>query len=436
MYERTHVKSKSDCITQPCKYSITKVVEPISTNEFDDYCPMMYVVKISMNNSKLLVLNITFRSFRSPRADIIEHMTFRNDLAETEHVFPLTPSTENGMHLQKRWHLKMLFASYRQGLNGLKMRFHKFGWLILIPLIMGIYRGFSHDSNSKIVNKYMHVALPVDLNYAEQLSKTIHNDSLCHCCTQKMSYLENNDCGTSNTPYNSISRELQQIQADLYNLKQSVKEMETRVNQKNQLSNATQEFYLDNYVTQDKNMMEKIDSLLLADKTGMVDYALESAGGEILPQFTTKGLSTKHCNIKFWYIPLCYKIMSARIAIQPNVYPGNCFTFKGQKGQMALILARRIIIQNITVEHIPQKIAIGHSLDSAPKDILISGFGAENLIHLTTFQYNIHGKPVQTFMVKSTHSYQKILLQFNTNWGNLNYTCVYRIRVHGEPSNN
>ena len=48
----------------------------------------------------------------------------------------------------------------------------------------------------------------------------------------------------------------------------------------------------------------------------MADYALESAGAEILEHLTTSGLSTGNAMVKLWNIPIFYHTMSPRLAIQ------------------------------------------------------------------------------------------------------------------------
>merc|ERR1711970_264277 len=55
-----------------------------------------------------------------------------------------------------------------------------------------------------------------------------------------------------------------------------------------------------------------------ADKTGMVDFALESTGAEILPELSSKGLTSNAAMIKIWNFPIIYHTISARIAIQPE----------------------------------------------------------------------------------------------------------------------
>lgn len=51
-----------------------------------------------------------------------------------------------------------------------------------------------------------------------------------------------------------------------------------------------------------------------------------------------------------------------------------------------------------------------------------------------SFEYDKEGKPIQYFEVlhPSTKGYNLVRLRVLTNWGNSVYTCIYRVRVHGE----
>lgn len=51
-----------------------------------------------------------------------------------------------------------------------------------------------------------------------------------------------------------------------------------------------------------------------------------------------------------------------------------------------------------------------------------------------TFEYDKEGKPIQYFEVlhPSTKGFRLVRLKIYSNWGNMEYTCVYRVRVHGE----
>ena len=86
----------------------------------------------------------------------------------------------------------------------------------------------------------------------------------------------------------------------------------------------------------------------------MADYALESAGAEVLEKWTTPGIPTGNALMKIWNMPIFYQTMSPRLALQPNVHPGNCFAFAGDTGFLTVKLARPIYPTNFTIEHIPK----------------------------------------------------------------------------------
>jgi SUN domain-containing protein 1/2 len=69
-----------------------------------------------------------------------------------------------------------------------------------------------------------------------------------------------------------------------------------------------------------------------ADKTGLVDYALESAGGQVLSTRCTENYQTKSAQISIFGIPLWYPTNTPRTAITPAVQPGQCWAFQGFPG--------------------------------------------------------------------------------------------------------
>jgi hypothetical protein len=54
-------------------------------------------------------------------------------------------------------------------------------------------------------------------------------------------------------------------------------------------------------------------------------------------------------------------------------------------------------------------------------------------VFLGRFVYDINGRSVQTFELpeRLNRPIIAVLLKVNSNWGNPHYTCIYRIRVHG-----
>ena len=168
----------------------------------------------------------------------------------------------------------------------------------------------------------------------------------------------------------------------------------------------------------------------------MPDFALESAGGEILQEMTTRGLASSSAMIKIWNFPIFYHTMSARVAIQPDVNPGNCFAYGGGDGTLGVKLSHPIVIQNVTIEHIPKAIALSGSIDSAPKDFTFYGLSGNpnqwSTQELGRFTFDMDGPPTQTFNVENTRIIYGAKFHFRSNWGNQHHTCIYRVRVHGK----
>uniref|UniRef100_A0A8C6YPK6 Sad1 and UNC84 domain containing 1 n=1 Tax=Nothoprocta perdicaria TaxID=30464 RepID=A0A8C6YPK6_NOTPE len=93
------------------------------------------------------------------------------------------------------------------------------------------------------------------------------------------------------------------------------------------------------------------------DKTGMVDFALESGGGSILSTRCSETYETKTALISLFGIPLWYFSQSPRVVIQPDMYPGNCWAFKGSQGYLVVRLSMKIYPTAFTLEHIPKALS-------------------------------------------------------------------------------
>lgn len=59
------------------------------------------------------------------------------------------------------------------------------------------------------------------------------------------------------------------------------------------------------------------------------------------------------------------------VLLQPNVYPGNCWAFKGHQGQVVIRLPARVYLTAITVQHITKSASPSGTINSAPKDIAV-----------------------------------------------------------------
>ncbi|KAJ7305891.1 hypothetical protein JRQ81_010257 [Phrynocephalus forsythii] len=175
------------------------------------------------------------------------------------------------------------------------------------------------------------------------------------------------------------------------------------------------------------------------DKTGMVDFALESGGGSILSTRCSETYETKTALISLFGIPLWYFSQSPRVVIQPDMYPGNCWAFRGSQGYLVVRLSMMIYPTAFTLEHIPKTLSPTGNITSAPKDLSIYGLEdeyQEDGVLLGQYVYEQDGEPLQMFQVMGTteKAFQIVELRIFSNWGHTEYTCLYRFRVHGRPA--
>nr|XP_046233304.1 SUN domain-containing protein 1-like isoform X8 [Scatophagus argus] len=178
--------------------------------------------------------------------------------------------------------------------------------------------------------------------------------------------------------------------------------------------------------------------LFSQDRTGLADYALESGGGSILSTRCSETYETKAALLSLFGVPLWYFSQSPRAVIQPDVHPGNCWAFRGSKGFLVIRLSMRILPTSFSLEHIPKALAPSGTLRSAPRHFSVYGLDDESQERgrlLGSYAYEEDGEALQTFPVteESDRTFQIIEVQVLSNWGHLEYTCMYRFRVHGTP---
>uniref|UniRef100_A0A0A1WF31 SUN domain-containing protein 1 n=1 Tax=Zeugodacus cucurbitae TaxID=28588 RepID=A0A0A1WF31_ZEUCU len=176
-----------------------------------------------------------------------------------------------------------------------------------------------------------------------------------------------------------------------------------------------------------------------ADKTGLVDFALESAGGQILSTRCTENYQTKSAQISIFGIPLWYPTNTPRIAISPQVQPGECWAFQGFPGFLVLKLNSMVYVTGFTLEHIPRSLSPNGRIDSAPRNFTVWGLEHEKDYEPVLFgeyEYVDNDASLQYFPVKNTNikrPYEIVELRIESNHGHAQYTCLYRFRVHGKP---
>ncbi|PFH47955.1 hypothetical protein AMATHDRAFT_42594 [Amanita thiersii Skay4041] len=222
------------------------------------------------------------------------------------------------------------------------------------------------------------------------------------------------------------------------------------------------------------------------DILGKPDYALFSGGARVIPSLTSATLEfTRPRTLVGWVTGFLsntgYAIGRPPVtALHHEVQNGMCWPFAGGSGQLGVALAKPVVVESVTVDHVPKEVA--YDLNSAPKEMEVWALveGAENVrkwrevkemreeerrvraesdqdavvedepeyppilpkgpeyIRIANFTYDIGaGIHVQNFPVAEDvkglgMDFGVVLLVVKSNWGR-EYTCLYRFRVHGQP---
>uniref|UniRef100_A0A915CEC5 SUN domain-containing protein n=3 Tax=Parascaris univalens TaxID=6257 RepID=A0A915CEC5_PARUN len=192
-----------------------------------------------------------------------------------------------------------------------------------------------------------------------------------------------------------------------------------------------------------KELIAEALRLYDADKTGKVDYALESSGGSVISTRCTETYKEKSRLESIFGIPLWYSSYSPRTVIQHRtnaLSSGECWAFHGV-GYLTIKLALPIHVTEVSYEHLRRELHPDGVVRSAPRRFQIWAFkelnDLESKILLGEYEFDREGDSLQYFQVQRRPSAPTPILELVvlSNWG-AEYTCLYRLRVHGQkPSN-
>ncbi|XP_071658461.1 SUN domain-containing protein 2-like [Patagioenas fasciata] len=180
-----------------------------------------------------------------------------------------------------------------------------------------------------------------------------------------------------------------------------------------------------------RTAMEKV----LENYHRMPDWAMGSIGGTIDNQRTSKTYFVR--DEKTWWLST-FDIFPGKgpaTILQHRIAPGNCWAFQGSQGHVVIRLPVEIWPTALTVWHISKATSPSGEVSDAPKEFVVFAVdeaGAETL--LGTFMYDVNKMIAQTFHVQKQlpRTFRYIKIQVESNWGNPEYTCVYRVQVHGK----
>lgn len=93
----------------------------------------------------------------------------------------------------------------------------------------------------------------------------------------------------------------------------------------------------------------------------IADYALESAGARVLDTGDTQEYVIHESSVGWalYFVSslLCRECPGAAAILRPGTLPGECWAFKGSRGEATIRLLGSVQITGISVEHIPPHIS-------------------------------------------------------------------------------
>ena len=208
----------------------------------------------------------------------------------------------------------------------------------------------------------------------------------------------------------------------------------------------------------------------------LADYASHAGGGFIDPERTSETYE-KHppntfVNWAHWMLGTPSRIPKpGRVISSVARKPGNCWPFAGKTGNLGVILREPVYVTGMTLEHMEwERCSVR---DAAPKFVTFwarimepekyykkavleasKALGERpglvqaakvskpmyDYVKVGKFEYEFteSSPPDQTFWIpmdmrRLNITSDKVLMHFYDNHGNPNYTCIYRVKVHGEP---
>lgn len=240
------------------------------------------------------------------------------------------------------------------------------------------------------------------------------------------------------TQTDALKDEIQKLRNELNDLSVTIENLEQRVTTFEQKccthvplppGGLTEEFV--------RTMIDKALLNYSADQIAKFDFALESAGGHVVDSSDTYDPSETKPQLFGFTLPITLSRTSPGHIIQPLVLPGDCWCFQGTKGYALIKLATSVVVDAVTLQHLPKELSPDGKINSAVKSFRVLGKNSpdEQGKMLGTFEYKTDSTPIQTFdIANDKDSFDYVQFQFDTNHDSSDYTCVYRVRVHGKLS--
>jgi hypothetical protein len=163
-----------------------------------------------------------------------------------------------------------------------------------------------------------------------------------------------------------------------------------------------------------------------ADRTGLPDFALASGGGRVLAH------SPLHHSQAGQLRSRLHPRADDLLLSAAMESPGHCLALDGQTGWVEVELRTRLQLSALTLEHVHP--ALAFDIGTAPAGFALLAAEEGRTETLAEGAFALSGAPVQTFpALGGGQPVRRVRLVLRGNQG-ANYTCLYRLRVHGRPA--
>ncbi|MXQ86781.1 hypothetical protein E5288_WYG013044 [Bos mutus] len=221
-------------------------------------------------------------------------------------------------------------------------------------------------------------------------------------------------CSEYHERVRSQGQQLQQLQAELVKLHKEMSSVRA---------------------TNSERVAQLVFQRLSEDFVRKPDYALSSVGASIDLEKTSQDYEDANTayfwnRFSFWNYA-----RPPTVILEPDVFPGNCWAFEGDQGQVVIRLPGRVQLSDITLQHPPPTVAHTRGANSAPRDFAVYGLqvDGETEVFLGKFTFDVEKSEIQTFHLQNDPpaAFPKVKIQILSNWGHPRFTCLYRVRAHG-----
>ncbi|KAJ7067020.1 hypothetical protein C8F01DRAFT_1247427 [Mycena amicta] len=224
----------------------------------------------------------------------------------------------------------------------------------------------------------------------------------------------------------------------------------------------------------------------LSGRDMRTDFAMHSSGAYVIPSLTTDTYAIRPSTFTGKVVGFVtgngHQIGAPPVvALHHDIHDGRCWPFAGSQGQLAVVLAAPVHIEDFTIDHVSAETAVnmrtsaprdmevwalvehpenlaklkawrnakaqrranGETVDQEPKypKSLPSNGKTYEYIRIATFRYdvlspnNIQTFPIDPEIKDLEMDFGIVILMVKNNWGMDAFTCLYRFRVHGQKVN-